>query len=64
MANEMKKSIPLGRWGYKSEIADSVVYLASDASSYVTGTVLLVDGGSWMTQFNSGHMADFMKSGM
>ncbi|MGA2185473.1 MAG: SDR family oxidoreductase [Bryobacteraceae bacterium] len=39
--------IPAGRWGEPGDLAGAVVYLASAASDYVSGTVLTVDGG-WM----------------
>jgi NAD(P)-dependent dehydrogenase (short-subunit alcohol dehydrogenase family) len=42
---EMARSIPVGRIGDPREIADTMIYLASDASSYVTGQTFLVDGG-------------------
>ena len=37
--------IPMGRFGEAKEMAQAVLYLASDESSYVTGTEFLVDGG-------------------
>jgi 3-oxoacyl-[acyl-carrier protein] reductase len=33
------------RWGTAQEIADAVVFLASDKAAYITGQVLRVDGG-------------------
>nr|XP_041575099.1 peroxisomal 2,4-dienoyl-CoA reductase [(3E)-enoyl-CoA-producing] isoform X5 [Taeniopygia guttata] len=46
-------AIPLQRAGNKTEIAHSALFLASPLSSYVTGTTLVVDGGSWLTSPNS-----------
>ncbi len=37
--------VPLGRFGTPEEIAKAVVFLASDDSSYITGTEVFVDGG-------------------
>ncbi len=42
---EFVSRIPMGRWGEVEEIAGVVVFLASGASSYVTGSALFVDGG-------------------
>jgi len=42
---EMEKSIPMGRVGRPEEIANAVVWLCSDAASYVTGQSMSVDGG-------------------
>lgn len=39
------KQIPMGRFGQPSEITGIVMYLASEASAYTTGTVIVADGG-------------------
>jgi NAD(P)-dependent dehydrogenase (short-subunit alcohol dehydrogenase family) len=45
MEAEVRSQIPLGRFGRVEEVADLIVWLASDAASWVTGSVVLVDGG-------------------
>jgi NAD(P)-dependent dehydrogenase (short-subunit alcohol dehydrogenase family) len=39
------RTIPMGRWGTSDEIADSVLFLASDMSTFMTGHALVIDGG-------------------
>jgi 3-oxoacyl-[acyl-carrier protein] reductase len=42
---EASKKIVLGRMGLPAEVADAVVYLASDESSYITAQTINVNGG-------------------
>ncbi len=44
---EIRERIPAGRWGEPEDLAGAVVFLASSASDYVNGHLLVVDGG-WM----------------
>ena len=41
----LMKAIPMRRWGQPGEIADAILFLASPASSYITGQSLAIDGG-------------------
>ena len=42
---ENMKKYPLGRWGEPNDVAHAMVYLLSDASSWITGTNMILDGG-------------------
>jgi 2-deoxy-D-gluconate 3-dehydrogenase len=48
-SRQILERIPLARWGEPDDLASAVVFLASPASSYVTGVVLPVDGG-WLAR--------------
>lgn len=43
--DELKKLFPMKRFGTTEDVADGIIYLLSDASSWVTGTELKIDGG-------------------
>ncbi len=47
-----KAKYVLGDWGKPSDVANAAVYLLSDASGFVTGTTLVVDGGITLTPLN------------
>lgn len=47
------RHIPLGCYGTPAEVANTVVFLASDLASYVTGATLMVDGGQMATKFGT-----------
>lgn len=45
---EIAEMIPLGRWGTPEDVAGAAIYLASDAARYVTGQMIMVNGGDVM----------------
>jgi gluconate 5-dehydrogenase len=44
-AKQMKERIPMGKWAMPEDIVGPVVFFASEASSFVTGQILYIDGG-------------------
>ena len=50
MAKYARASIPLGRWGAPSDIANMVAFLASPAGDWITGSIFVIDGGEWLAK--------------
>lgn len=44
-ANQMKSRIPLGKWAMPDDIVGATVFFAAEASSFITGQILYIDGG-------------------
>jgi peroxisomal 2,4-dienoyl-CoA reductase len=42
------ESIPLGRWGTPEDVGQMVTYLAGPAGDWITGAIMVVDGGAWL----------------
>ena len=47
LEGQFKASIPLGRFGTPEEVAEAILWLSSDAASFVTGHTMVVDGGQF-----------------
>lgn len=45
-----KKMIPLQRWGSPADIANMVAFLASPGGAWITGAIMVVDGGEWLAK--------------
>lgn len=54
IVDRIADALPLRRWGKEREIADTALFLASDAASYITGTIIETDGGAAIASPESG----------
>jgi NAD(P)-dependent dehydrogenase (short-subunit alcohol dehydrogenase family) len=46
VSETLRRAIPLGRWGQPEDLIGTVVYLSSNASNFITGQIIYVDGGT------------------
>jgi len=58
MKEKLENVIPLKRFGRIDEIANAVLFLASPASTYTTGAILVIDGGQWLASAGLGSLAN------
>jgi peroxisomal 2,4-dienoyl-CoA reductase len=49
MKAQLKKLVPIGRFGRIADIEKAAVFICSDAASFINGVVLVVDGGHWLS---------------
>jgi 3-oxoacyl-[acyl-carrier protein] reductase len=47
---QIERAVPMGRLGEPAEVADAVLFLASDRATYITGQTLIVDGGQVLVE--------------
>ena len=50
MGDYARTAIPAGRWGTPRDIANMVAFLASPAGEWITGAIMVVDGGEWLAR--------------
>lgn len=52
MDDYARRAIPLQRWGTPADIGNMVAFLASPGGDWITGAILVVDGGEWLAKIN------------
>jgi len=57
LESKLQARVPLGRWGTSEEMSNAALFLLSDLSSYQTGDVITMDGGTWLA--TGGHFSAY-----